>query len=69
MRVALFRINGDNDLKTEGALNKRQVTKLLLNILSVNSEAGVTFKALYYSLKQNGTKILHKSILNCFCLH
>lgn len=69
MRVALFRMNGDNDLKTEGALNERQVTKVLHNILSVNSEAGVTFKAVYHRHKQIVLKILHESVLNCFCLH
>lgn len=69
MKAPLFRINGDNDLKTEGALNERQVTKLLHNILSVNSEAGVTFKAVYYMHKQSMLKILHESVLNCFCLH
>lgn len=69
MRVALFRMNGDNDLKTEGALNERHVTKLLCNILSVNSEAGVTFKAVCCIHKQSVLKILHESVLNWFCLH
>lgn len=59
-------MNSDSDLKTEGALHESQVTKLLHNILSVNSEAGVTFKTVFYRHKQSVLKVLHKSVLGFF---
>lgn len=37
IRVALIRIDVNNDLKAEDALNERQLNKLLQNILFVNS--------------------------------
>lgn len=59
-------MNSDNDMKTEGALNERQVAKLLHSILSVNSEAEVTFKAVFYRHKRSVLKIPHKSVLFYF---
>lgn len=37
------RMGVDNDLKAEGALNERQLTHFLHNILFVSSDAGVTY--------------------------
>lgn len=64
----MIRMNVDNDLK-EVALNGRQLTKLLHNILFVKSDVGVAFKAIYHRHKQSVLEALHKSLLNCLCLH
>lgn len=58
----MIRMNVDNDLKADAALNERQLSKLLHNILFVNSDAGVTFKALYHRRKQSVLEALHKSL-------
>lgn len=56
----MIRMNVDNDLKAEDALNERQLTKLLHNILFVKSDAGVAFKAIYHRHKQSVLEALHK---------
>jgi len=52
-------MNIDNDLNAEDALNEKLLIKLQHNILFVNSDAGVTFKATYHRHKQSVLDVLH----------
>lgn len=58
----MIRMNTDEDLKVNSALNERRLTKLPHGIPFVNSDAVVAFKAIYHKHKQTVLEALYKSL-------